>query len=99
MNLEDFCNRQAICFDDKAKKEIDDQVRNAAYRIIEGKGATYYGVGSALAKVADVIVLYAVIPGKRSATRNPVIPWMPSGFQLNNSTVPFGAPVREEIDK
>jgi L-lactate dehydrogenase len=56
MNLEDFCNRLDICFDDVPKKEIDDQVRNAAYRIIDGKGATYYGVGSALAKVADVIL-------------------------------------------
>ena len=56
MNLEDFCKRVDICFDDAPKREIDDQVRNAAYRIIDGKGATYYGVGSAIAKVADVIL-------------------------------------------
>ena len=56
MNLEDFCERVDICFDDVPKREIDDQVRNAAYRIIDGKGATYYGVGSAIAKVADVIL-------------------------------------------
>jgi len=56
MNLENFCNRMDICFDEVPMKEIDDQVRNAAYRIIDGKGATYYGVGSAIAKVADVIL-------------------------------------------
>jgi len=56
MNLENFCNQMDICFDEGPKKKIDDQVRNAAYRIIDGKGATYYGVGSAIAKVADVIL-------------------------------------------
>ena len=33
-----------------------DQVRRAAYRIIAGKGATYYGVGSAVARLLDVIL-------------------------------------------
>ena len=31
-------------------------MRNAAYEIIEGKGATYYGVSTALAKIAEVIL-------------------------------------------
>jgi L-lactate dehydrogenase len=35
--------------------EIEQQVRQAAYHIIEGKGATYYGVGSALARIVDAI--------------------------------------------
>jgi L-lactate dehydrogenase len=56
MHLEDFCNRYKLCFEEGERKEIDDQVRKAAYAIIEGKGATYYGIGSALAKVADVIL-------------------------------------------
>jgi L-lactate dehydrogenase len=56
MNLEDFCRRLSIPFDEQAKRQIEDLVRNAAYRIIEGKGATYYGIGSALAKVADVVL-------------------------------------------
>ncbi|HML22226.1 MAG TPA: L-lactate dehydrogenase [Aggregatilinea sp.] len=38
------------------RQTIDDQVRRAAYHIIEGKGATYYGVGSALARVTGVIL-------------------------------------------
>jgi len=35
---------------------IDDQVRNAAYHIIQGKGATYYGIGSAVARMVEVIL-------------------------------------------
>ena len=35
---------------------IDDGVRHAAYRIIEGKGATYYGVGSAIARIVNVVL-------------------------------------------
>jgi L-lactate dehydrogenase len=31
-------------------------VRRAAYRIIEGKGATYYGIGSALARITEAIL-------------------------------------------
>jgi L-lactate dehydrogenase len=31
-------------------------VRRAAYSIIEGKGATYYGIGSALARIVNVIL-------------------------------------------
>lgn len=37
------------------KKTIDDGVRNAAYKIIEGKGSTYYGIGGAITKLVDVI--------------------------------------------
>ncbi|MFN8858167.1 MAG: L-lactate dehydrogenase [Planctomycetaceae bacterium] len=35
---------------------IDEQVRRAAYHIIAGKGATYYGIGSAVARLVDVIL-------------------------------------------
>jgi L-lactate dehydrogenase len=56
MHLEDFCKHHNVCFEEENRKKIDDQVRNAAYAIIEGKGATYYGIGSALAKVVDVIL-------------------------------------------
>ena len=45
-----------IKLDQAAIADIDDKVRRAAYRIIEGKGATYYGIGSALARVVDVIL-------------------------------------------
>jgi L-lactate dehydrogenase len=38
------------------RQEIDGQVRRAAYHIIAGKGATYYGVGSAVARIVDVVL-------------------------------------------
>mgnify|MGYP006288934663 CR=1 FL=1 len=44
-----------IPFDEEIRRRIDDDVRNAAYQIIEGKGATYYGIGGALARIVDVI--------------------------------------------
>ena len=56
MPLEDFCHLRNIPFDETTKKKTDDKVRQAAYRIIEGKGATYYGIGSALAQLIEVIL-------------------------------------------
>lgn len=35
---------------------IDDAVRNAAYKIIAGKGSTYYGIGAGLARIVKAIV-------------------------------------------
>lgn len=54
--LPDFCTGRAIsiCEDDYAA--IDEKVRRAAYHIIEGKGATYYGIGSAVARIVEVIL-------------------------------------------
>ena len=40
---------------DNIKARIDDGVRRAAYRIIEGKGATYYGIGAGIARIAKAI--------------------------------------------
>ena len=37
------------------RKQIDEQVRRAAYYIIAGKGATYYGIGSAVARIVDTL--------------------------------------------
>jgi L-lactate dehydrogenase len=38
------------------RAEIDTAVRRAAYSIIEGKGATFFGIGAALARIVDVIL-------------------------------------------
>lgn len=54
--LDDFCRRRGIQMDQSIRDQIDHNVRNAAYHIISGKGATYYGIGSALARIADVIL-------------------------------------------
>jgi L-lactate dehydrogenase len=34
---------------------VDDGVRRAAYKIIEGKGATYYGIGAGLARIVSAV--------------------------------------------
>jgi L-lactate dehydrogenase len=54
--LAEFCRTQNIRLDDALKQEIDEKVRRAAYAIIEGKGATYYGIGSALARIVEAIL-------------------------------------------
>jgi L-lactate dehydrogenase len=54
--LKEFCDQWDICLEDEDKTKMDLRVRNAAREIIEGKGATYYGVGSAIAKIIEVIL-------------------------------------------
>lgn len=51
MPLNDFLTLRGQVLTREHRAAIDDGVRRAAYRIIEGKGATYYGVGSALARI------------------------------------------------
>ncbi|MGR6468025.1 L-lactate dehydrogenase [Rhizobium sp. PAMB 3182] len=41
--------------DAAARAAIDSGVRNAAYTIINGKGATYYGIGAGLARIVRAI--------------------------------------------
>lgn len=50
--LED--DRNAYCVDDM--KQIEEQVRTAAYKIIEAKRATYYGIGMAIARIVNAIL-------------------------------------------
>jgi L-lactate dehydrogenase len=54
--LSEFCNAGKISICPEDYDAIDQRVRRAAYHIIEGKGATYYGVGSALARIVEVIL-------------------------------------------
>lgn len=53
--LAEFCRARGIVITDADKERIDNGVRRAAYRIIEGKGATYYGIGAALARIVQAI--------------------------------------------
>jgi L-lactate dehydrogenase len=41
---------------DSVMQTIDEKVRRAAYYIIEGKGATYYGIGAGLARIAQAVL-------------------------------------------
>jgi L-lactate dehydrogenase len=54
--LEDFAKMEGIRVDSQVRSRIDDDVRNAAYHIIEGKNSTYYGIGSALARIVSAIL-------------------------------------------
>lgn len=54
--LDEFCHPQDIEITPEIRRDIDEKVRRAAYSIIEGKGATYYGIGSALARIVKAIV-------------------------------------------
>ena len=56
MHLDDFVKVHGTPLRPEDRQQIDDQVRRAAYHIIAGKGATYYGIGSAVARLLDVIL-------------------------------------------
>ena len=53
--LEEFATQIGRPLTNEAKAKIDSGVRHAAYRIIEGKGATYYGIGAGIARIARAI--------------------------------------------
>lgn len=54
--LEDYCRTAKIELTAADRLQIDEQVRRAAYHIIAGKKATYYGIGSALARIAQAVL-------------------------------------------
>lgn len=54
--LEQFNAERHTTLGQAKRDDIDQRVRRAAYHIIEGKSATYYGIGSALARIVDVIL-------------------------------------------
>lgn len=56
LSLDDFAKVTGTAFTSADREQIDEQVRRAAYHIIAGKGATYYGIGSAVARIVDVLL-------------------------------------------
>jgi len=54
--LEEYCRLRSLDVCSEDQDEIDSQLRGAANHIIESKGATYYGIGSALARITEVIL-------------------------------------------
>ncbi len=56
MPLDEFCATRRVEFGEPEHAAIDDAVRRAAERIIEAKGATYYGVGAAIARIVETIL-------------------------------------------
>jgi L-lactate dehydrogenase len=56
MPLDEFARLRGIDLSESLRADIDAKVRGAAYTIIRGKGATYYGIGSALARIVDAVL-------------------------------------------
>ena len=56
LNLDEFAKVHGKPLTEPERKHIDEQVRRAAYYIIAGKGATYYGIGSAVARIVDTLL-------------------------------------------
>ena len=56
MPLEAFARLRGVDLSDAVRRDIDEKVRRAAYTIIAGKGATYYGIGCALARIVDAVL-------------------------------------------
>ena len=64
IGLDHFCELRGHFDHAAAMKKIYEDVRDSAYRIIEEKGATYYGIAMAVARIAECIVKdeHAVLP-------------------------------------
>jgi L-lactate dehydrogenase len=56
LGLDDFARVHGKPLADAQRQQVDENVRRAAYQIIAGKGATYYGIGSAVARIVDVLL-------------------------------------------
>ena len=55
LSLEEYAESVNKVLDDAKKAEIKDGVVNAAYKIIDGKGATFYGIAGALTQICRAI--------------------------------------------
>jgi L-lactate dehydrogenase len=56
MQLAEFCRTQGLPHDPRQMQTIFESTRDAAYRIIEGKGATYYAVAAGLLSITKSIL-------------------------------------------
>jgi L-lactate dehydrogenase len=56
LTIDEICRLLGLELGRAEKERMGNDVRRAAYHIISGKGATYYGIGSALAHMVDVVL-------------------------------------------
>jgi L-lactate dehydrogenase len=56
MQLEAFCTANGLTLDSDDRQRIFEQTRDAAYHIIERKGATYYAVAAGLMRIVEAIL-------------------------------------------
>lgn len=64
VDLDDYCRITGVGDPAAMLHQIYEDVRDAAYSIIESKGATYYGIGMAVRRIAEAIVRdeHSVLP-------------------------------------
>lgn len=56
ITLEMYCQKCGICDNNVSRNDIYENVKNAAYNIIERKGATYYAVALAVRRIVEAII-------------------------------------------
>jgi L-lactate dehydrogenase len=56
MPIEDFCKASGCGCSQVARDQIFQQTRDAAYQIIERKGATFYAIGTGLVRIVESIL-------------------------------------------
>jgi L-lactate dehydrogenase len=56
MPLESFCRELELPYDEAVLRKIADDTRATGLEIIHAKGATYYGIGTALARITNAIL-------------------------------------------
>jgi len=55
LSVQAMADQFGVPLDEAARARIDDGVRRAAYHIIAGKGATWFGIGGGLARIVQAI--------------------------------------------
>jgi L-lactate dehydrogenase len=56
MRLDEYCRREKCDIGADVRERISHQVRDAAYEVIERKGATYYAVAVALVRIVESVL-------------------------------------------
>ncbi|MDP4181034.1 MAG: L-lactate dehydrogenase [Bacillota bacterium] len=54
--MDNYCRSVDMCLGEVTRNEIFENVKNAAYQIIDKKGATYYAVALAVRRIVETIV-------------------------------------------
>lgn len=56
ISLESFASQSGCAVTENIRIQMDEDVRKAAYRIIKGKGATWFGIGAGMARLVQAII-------------------------------------------
>ena len=56
MSLEDFCREQGLPYDEASLRAVANETRTAGLDILHAKGATCYGIATALVRIVRAIV-------------------------------------------